>query len=50
MQEMYTIAPKPKGKATNRWDFLALSAPVPGPSDKLEALAPTREENACKMA
>lgn len=48
MQEMYTMSPKPKGKAA--WDFLALSEPVPGASDKLEALAPTPEENACKMS
>ena len=48
MQEMYTMSPKPRGKAA--WDFLALSEPVPGASDKLEALAPTQEENACKMA
>lgn len=50
MQEMYTMTPKPKGQSKNDWDFLALSAPLPGPSDKLEALAPTREENDCKLA
>lgn len=50
MQEMYTMTPKPKGQSTNQWDFLALSAPVPGVDDKLETLAPTKQENACTMA
>jgi branched-chain amino acid transport system substrate-binding protein len=50
MQEMYTMTPKPKGRATNKWDFMQLSAPLPGDNNKLETLAPTREENDCKMA
>ncbi|MFP5407349.1 MAG: hypothetical protein ACLGHY_13765 [Gammaproteobacteria bacterium] len=50
MQEMYTVEPKAKGEATNRWDFLALSPPVPGPDESLELIAPTRQDNACTMA
>ena len=47
MQEMYTVTAKPKGKAKDKWDFIALGATVPAVKDSLEILAPTREENAC---
>lgn len=50
MQEMYTVTAKPKGKAKDKWDFIALGQTVPGPQDSLELLAPTREENACTFA
>jgi branched-chain amino acid transport system substrate-binding protein len=50
IQEMYTMTPKAKGRATNKWDFMQLSAPLPGPSARLDSLAPTREENDCKLA
>ena len=51
VQQMYTMTPKPKGQPRkDKFDFLALSAPVPGDGDKLEALAPTPEQNACTMA
>lgn len=49
MQEMYTITPKPKGKSKDQWDFIALGPAVPGPSESLEVLAPTRQENPCTM-
>jgi branched-chain amino acid transport system substrate-binding protein len=49
IQEMYTITPKPKGKAKDQWDFIALGASVTGPNENLEILAPTREENPCTM-
>jgi branched-chain amino acid transport system substrate-binding protein len=49
MQEMYTIAPKPKGRTYGKYDFIQLSAPLPGDNAKLDALAPTREENDCKF-
>ena len=47
MQEMYTMTPKKKGEAKDQWDFLTVSAPVPGPNESLEILAPSKEENAC---
>ena len=50
MQEMYSVTAKPKGKARDKWDFIALGQTVPGPKDSLEILAPTREENACSMS
>lgn len=49
MQEMYTMTPKKKGEAKDQWDFLTVSAPVPGPSESLEILAPSKEENACNF-
>jgi branched-chain amino acid transport system substrate-binding protein len=49
MQEMYTVSAKPKGKAKDQWDFMALGATLPAANESLEVLAPTREENACTM-
>jgi branched-chain amino acid transport system substrate-binding protein len=49
MQEAYPFSVKPKGKARDKWDFLALGAPVPDTGDSLEVLAPTREQNPCAM-
>jgi branched-chain amino acid transport system substrate-binding protein len=49
MQEMYTVTSKPKGKAKDKWDFMALGATVPGPNESREVLAPTRAENACTL-
>lgn len=50
MQEMYTVSPKPKGKAKDQWDFIALGGILPAAGQSLELLAPTREENACTFA
>ncbi|MBO9538141.1 ABC transporter substrate-binding protein [Herbaspirillum sp.] len=49
LQEMYTLSPKPKGKAKDQWDFLQLGPSVPGPNESLESIAPTMQENACKF-
>jgi len=49
MQEAYPFTAKPKGKAKDKWDFLAFGDPVPGPKDSLEVLATTRQENTCTM-
>lgn len=49
MQEAYPFTVKPKGQAKHKQDFLAFGAPVPGPNESLELLAPTQAENACKM-
>ncbi len=49
MQEMYTIRFKPASEVTNKWELFTLSAPVPGASQSLEIIAPTREDNACTM-
>jgi branched-chain amino acid transport system substrate-binding protein len=49
MQEAYPFSVKPKGKAKDKWDFLALGAAVPGANESLEVLAPTKEQNPCTM-
>jgi len=49
MQEAYPFSVKPKGKARDKWDFLALGAAVPGPDQSLEILAPTKDQNTCAM-
>ena len=49
MQEQYTVTVKPKGTATDKWNFLALGPAVPAANEPLEILATTREENACTM-
>jgi branched-chain amino acid transport system substrate-binding protein len=50
MQEAYPFSVKPKGKAKDKWDFLALGAAVPGANESLEVLAPTKEQNPCTFA
>lgn len=49
MFEMYTVKPV-AGKAGSKWDVMETSAPVPGPNESLEVLAPTQQENACKFS
>jgi branched-chain amino acid transport system substrate-binding protein len=47
--EMYTVTPG-KDKAADDFNFMVTSDPVPGPSEDLEVLAPTKEENMCTFA
>ena len=49
MQEAYPFTVKPKGQAKDRWDLIALGGAVPGASEPLEVLAPTREQNPCSI-
>ena len=49
MQQMYTLTPKKKGAAKDKWDFLQLGATVPNADESLEIIAPTREENPCNI-
>ena len=49
MQEAYPFTVKPKGQAKDKWDFLQFGAAVPGPSQPLELLALTKEQNTCSM-
>jgi len=49
MQEAYPFTVKPKGQAKDKWDFIALGAAVPGATESLEVLAPTREQNPCTL-
>jgi branched-chain amino acid transport system substrate-binding protein len=49
MQEAYPFTVKEKGKAKDKWDFLALGTAVPTASESLEVLAPTKEQNPCTL-
>jgi branched-chain amino acid transport system substrate-binding protein len=49
MQEAYPFTVKPKGQAKDKWDFLQFGAAVPAPSQPLELLATTKEQNTCSM-
>jgi branched-chain amino acid transport system substrate-binding protein len=50
MQEAYPFTVKAKGEAKDKQDFLKFGDAVPGPSQPLELLAPTKAENTCVMA
>ncbi len=49
MQQMYTLTPKKKGEARDKWDFLKLGPAVPNANEPLEIIAPTRQENSCSL-
>jgi branched-chain amino acid transport system substrate-binding protein len=49
MQEAYPFTVKEKGKAKDKWDFLALGPAVPAANEPLEILAPTKEQNPCTL-
>jgi branched-chain amino acid transport system substrate-binding protein len=49
MQEAYPFTVKAKGQAKDKWDFLKLGNTVPEPNQPLEILAPSKEQNECKM-
>jgi branched-chain amino acid transport system substrate-binding protein len=50
IQEAYPFTVREKGKAKDKWDFLALGAAVPGANEPLEVINPPKEQNACTMA
>jgi branched-chain amino acid transport system substrate-binding protein len=50
IMEMYTMTPKPAAQAQDKWDIMTIGEPVPGPSEDLEIIAPSKEENACTFA
>jgi branched-chain amino acid transport system substrate-binding protein len=49
IQEAYPFTVKPKGKAKDKWDFLALGPAVPAANEPLEVINPTKEQNPCTM-
>jgi branched-chain amino acid transport system substrate-binding protein len=49
MQEAYPFTVKPTGQAKDKWDTLELGAAIPGPNEKLESIALTKEQNPCSM-
>ena len=50
LQEMYVVKVKDKKDAKDKWDIFDMVEPVPGPSESLEVIQPTKQENACTMA
>ena len=49
MHEMYAVEALKAKEISNQWDIYKPSAPTPAPSEPLEAIASTPEENTCTM-
>jgi branched-chain amino acid transport system substrate-binding protein len=49
MQETSPLTVKPKGQATDKWDFLQRGAPLPGADESLEVLATPKSQNKCRL-
>src|SRR5712675_2283702 len=47
MHEMYAVTALPADKIKNQWDIFSSSPAVPGPTEELEVIAATKEENSC---
>ena len=47
MHEMYAVTALPADKIKNHWDIFSSSPAVPGPTEDLEVIAATKEENSC---
>jgi len=47
IQEAYPFSVREKGKAKDKWDFLALGAAVPNTDQPMEILNPTEQQNPC---
>src|SRR5216110_3141045 len=47
MHEMYAVTALPADKIKNQWDIFSSSPAVPGPTEDLEVIAATKEENSC---
>ena len=50
LQEMYVVKIKDKARMKDKWDIFDIVQPVPGPSEPLELIQPTKAENACTFA
>src|SRR4029077_745729 len=49
MHEMYAVEALKASELKNQWDIYKPGAPIPSPSEPLDAIAATPDENACKM-
>ncbi len=49
LQEMYVVKVKNKANSKNRWDIFDVIEAVPGAKLGLEAIQPTKSENACTL-
>src|SRR4051794_23796070 len=50
VQEAYPFTVKDKGKAKDKWDFLALGPAIPAANEPLEVINPTKEQNSCTFS
>ncbi len=50
MQEAYPFSVKKKGQSKDQYDFLALGQAIPGASEPLDVIAPTKEQNPCTFS
>jgi branched-chain amino acid transport system substrate-binding protein len=49
VQEAYPFTVKAKGKAKDKWDFLALGPAIPAANEALDVINPTKEQNPCTL-
>jgi branched-chain amino acid transport system substrate-binding protein len=49
VQEAYPFTVKAKGKAKDKWDFLALGPAIPVANEPLDVINPTKEQNPCTL-
>jgi branched-chain amino acid transport system substrate-binding protein len=47
LMELYLLKPKPKDKITDAWDLVDIESTQPEPSEPLEAIHITKEDNKC---
>ena len=47
---MFVVKVKDKDKMEDKWDIFEIVELSPGDTESLDAIQPTVEENACKMA
>ena len=47
LMELYVLKPKPKDKITDDWDLVDIDSTQPEPSEPLEAIHVTKEDNKC---
>lgn len=50
MHEMYAVEALKASEIKNQWDIYKVAPPVPAANEPLDAIASTKEENACNMA
>ena len=49
IQEGFAFSVKPEGEAADEYDMIVLGDAVPDPSEPMEAIYPTKEQNACSF-
>ncbi len=49
IQEAYPFSVKPAGKAMDKFDLMDLGSAIPGDSESMEVIYPTREQSVCSL-